>query len=63
MASTLILNGTLVNEGKIFEADILIVNGRIEQIDANLQNLNADQIIDATGLHILPGLIDDQVHF
>ena len=63
MASTLILNGTLVNEGKIFEADILIVNGRIEHIGANLQNLNADQIIDATGLHILPGLIDDQVHF
>lgn len=63
MASTLILNGTLVNEGKTFEADLLIVNGRIEQIGANLQNLNADQIIDATGLHILPGLIDDQVHF
>jgi len=63
MASTLILNGTIVNEGRIYEADILIVNDRIERIDANLQNLNADKIIDATGLHILPGLIDDQVHF
>ena len=63
MASTLILNGTIVNEGKSFEADILIVNDRIERIDKDLQNLNADKVIDATGLHILPGLIDDQVHF
>ncbi|WP_420385440.1 dihydroorotase [Roseivirga sp.] len=63
MASTLILNGTLVNEGKTFEADLLIVNDRIEQIGTDLQHLNADHIIDATGLHILPGLIDDQVHF
>lgn len=63
MASTLILNGTIVNEGKSFEADILIVNNRIERIGKDLQNLNADKVIDATGLHILPGLIDDQVHF
>ncbi len=63
MSSTLILNGTLVNEGKTIEADILIKNDRIEMIGKDLQNINADQIIDATGLHILPGLIDDQVHF
>jgi dihydroorotase len=63
MASTLLLNGTLVNEGKIFEADILIANGRIERIGKDLQHVAADQTIDATGLHILPGLIDDQVHF
>ena len=59
MASTLLLNGTLVNEGKIFEADILIANGRIERIGKDLQHVAADQTIDATGLHILPGLIDD----
>lgn len=63
MASTLILNGTIVNEASIQEADILIVNDRIERIGKDLQNLNADNVIDATGLHILPGLIDDQVHF
>ena len=63
MASTLLLNGTLVNEGKIFEADILIANGQIERIGKDLQHVAADQTIDATGLHILPGLIDDQVHF
>lgn len=63
MASTLILNGTLVNENRIFESDILIKDGLIEKIDKDLSHLSADKIIDASGLHILPGLIDDQVHF
>ncbi|MCE7994170.1 MAG: dihydroorotase [Roseivirga sp.] len=63
MASTLILNGTLVNENRIFESDILIKDGLIDKIDKDLSHLSADQIIDASGLHILPGLIDDQVHF
>lgn len=63
MASNLILNGTLVNENRIFESDILIKDGLIEKIDKDLSHLSADKIIDASGLHILPGLIDDQVHF
>lgn len=63
MASTLILNGTLVNENRIFESDILIKDGLIDKIDKDLSHLSADRIIDASGLHILPGLIDDQVHF
>ena len=63
MASTLILNGTLVNENRIFEADLLIKDGKIEKIEKDLSHLSADQVIDAAGLHILPGLIDDQVHF
>ena len=63
MASTLILNGTLVNENNIFESDILIKDGLIERIDKDLSHLSVDHVIDATGLHILPGLIDDQVHF
>lgn len=63
MASTLILNGTLVNENQIFESDILIKDGLIQKIDKNLSHLSADKVIDASGLHIMPGLIDDQVHF
>lgn len=63
MASTLILNGTLVNENRIFESDILIKDGLIDKIDKDLSHHSADRIIDASGLHILPGLIDDQVHF
>lgn len=58
----LIQNGTLVNEGRTFSADILIKNGRIERID-NLIDASADITIDAGGKHVLPGVIDDQVHF
>lgn len=63
MASVLIINGTLVNENQIFEADIFIKDGLIESIGPDLQHKQADQVIDASGKTILPGLIDDQVHF
>jgi len=63
MASILILNGTLVNENQIFEADIFIKDDLIEEIGKDLQQKEADTVIDATGKMILPGLIDDQVHF
>ncbi|WP_421976924.1 dihydroorotase [Roseivirga seohaensis] len=63
MSSILILNGKLINENKIFEADIFIENGFIQKIDKYLQHLNADEVIDASGQYVLPGLIDDQVHF
>lgn len=62
MPSILIKSATLVNEGKIFESDVFIKNGRIEQIGANL-DFKADREINAEGLHLLPGCIDDQVHF
>ena len=64
MNRILIKNASIVNEGKIFIADVLIVNERIEKISTsiNLQQLNV-KIIDANGLHLMPGLIDDQVHF
>ena len=52
-----------MNEGTITTRDILISNGRIETIGSSLQNTNADEVIDASGLTILPGMIDDQVHF
>ena len=62
MSTLLIKNATLVNENKIFKSDVFVENGRILKIDTNI-NKQADKIIDATGLHLLPGMIDDQVHF
>ncbi|MES2654844.1 MAG: dihydroorotase [Bacteroidota bacterium] len=63
MQSILIRNATLVNEGKIYGADVLIKNGFIEKIDTNAIAMKADIEIDATGKYLLPGVIDDQVHF
>jgi len=62
MSSLLIKSAQIVNEGTITVADIYINNGRIEKI-ANELNMKADREINAEGLHLLPGLIDDQVHF
>ena len=58
----LIKNAKLVNEGKIYESDVLIENKKIKKIAKKIAT-DADQIIDAKGLHMLPGVIDDQVHF
>lgn len=63
MAGLLITQGTLVNEGRRFEADVLIDDGRIVAIDGDLSHRRADRVIDASGRLILPGMIDDQVHF
>jgi dihydroorotase len=63
MSSILIRNAKLVNENKIFHADVFIKNGFIEKIDTNGISIQADRVIDAEGLYLLPGLIDDQVHF
>ncbi len=62
MSSILIKSAQLVNEGKVEVADVYISNGRIEMIAQEI-NHPADQEISAEGLHLLPGLIDDQVHF
>jgi len=59
----LILNALVVNEGKISPADIFIKDGIIEQIGTNLSHLKTKKVIDATGKYLLPGVIDDQVHF
>ncbi|MES2837435.1 MAG: dihydroorotase [Bacteroidota bacterium] len=59
----LIKNASVVNEGKICIANILINNGLIEKISENEINEKAQHVIDAKGLHLFPGLIDDQVHF
>ncbi len=60
--SLLIKNGILVNRSKIFKSDIFIENERITLIAPSIDT-KADRIIDANGKYILPGLIDDQVHF
>lgn len=61
---TLIKNATIVNEGKSFKADVLIVGGKIEKIAEMISPKSAEtKVIDADGLHLLPGVIDDQVHF
>ncbi|HEY5624158.1 MAG TPA: dihydroorotase [Gammaproteobacteria bacterium] len=62
MSRTLIVNGTLVNEGEIVETDILIDDDRIARIGGGLTAGPRDSVIDAAGCHVLPGLIDDQVH-
>jgi dihydroorotase len=59
---TLIKNATMVNEGEQFKTDVLISDGKIVKIENNCEE-KADRIIEAKGLHLLPGIIDDQVHF
>ncbi len=63
MDSTLILNAKIVNEGSVFESDLLIKGSHIEKIDRNLQSTPAKKVIDAKGKHLIAGAIDDQVHF
>jgi dihydroorotase len=62
MSSLLIRNARLVNEGRIFEADLLVRHGRIDKIAPSI-TARADEEIDAAGQWLLPGMIDDQVHF
>jgi len=62
MSTILIKNAQVVNEGTINVQDLFIKNGRIEKIAGTL-DMEADQVINAEGLHLFPGLIDDQVHF
>ena len=59
---TLIKNAKLVNEGQVYQADVLIENQIIKEISSEIK-IEADYVIDAKGLHLLPGVIDDQVHF
>ncbi len=64
MKSFLIKKAKLVNGGVITEADVLITGEKIAAIDKNLSEIPSNtRIIDASGKYLLPGLIDDQVHF
>jgi len=63
--STFLIKGaTVVNESQIFQADVRIEGERIAEISrAGLSAKNQEKVIDARGLHLIPGMIDDQVHF
>lgn len=63
MAQYLLQNAQVVNEGKIRSGDIRIKHGRIDQIASQISATPVDTVIDLTGKYILPGMIDDQVHF
>ncbi|WP_430614308.1 dihydroorotase [Flavobacterium sp. JP2137] len=63
MNSFLIKNGQLVNEGQVFFADILVEDGLIAKIAPHIESSADVRVIDAQGCYVLPGMIDDQVHF
>ena len=63
MASILIKNGLLINENQQYIADIYVEDGFIAEINKNGISRSADKTIDAAGKWIVPGVIDDQVHF
>lgn len=62
MKSYIIKNARVVNEGKISSVEVLIKNGRIEKIASEITSPNAE-VIDAENNFLIPGMIDDQVHF
>ena len=63
MDKLLITNARLVNEGETKDADVLIVGERIEKIGTGLSADDVATVIDADGKILMPGMIDDQVHF
>lgn len=63
MSRIIIQNATIINEGKHFLASVTINNGIIEEIGHNVEIKKADIVIDGSGKFLIPGVIDDQVHF
>lgn len=63
MSATLIKNAQVVNEGVVIETDVRIVGQRIDRIAKGIEAHPDDSIIDAKGRFLIPGMIDDQVHF
>lgn len=64
MNTVLIKNANIVNEGKIFKGDVLIDGDRIAEISESISAKSANtKIINADGKYLMPGMIDDQVHF
>jgi dihydroorotase len=62
MSKTIIKNGLIFNRGKSFQSDMLIKGERIVKIDRDISDPNA-KIINAENMWVIPGIIDDQVHF
>jgi dihydroorotase len=63
MADTLFINGRIVNRGIIYEADLVVSEGRIKKIAEGISPKENTIIVDLKGNYLLPGAIDDQVHF
>ena len=63
MTATLIKHARVVNEDQIKETDLRIVGQRIERIEREIEAQQSDHVIEANGCYLLPGMIDDQVHF
>ena len=63
MKKTLIKNAFVVNEGETKKMDVLIEAGKISHLGKAIQADEHTTVIEAAGKHLLPGLIDDQVHF
>ena len=63
MKTVLIKNATIVNEGEIFEGDLLIEGGYIAKIGSDISVKNPTVVLEAKGKWLLPGMIDSQVHF
>ncbi len=61
--ATLIVNARLVNEGREFDGDLRIADGRIAEVGQGLASRHGETVVDAAGRRLLPGMIDDQVHF
>ncbi len=59
----LIANARLVNEGRIRDADVLIEGQRIDKIADSIAATEDMHVIDAAGRYLMPGMVDDQVHF
>lgn len=62
MSRILFKNGTVISNNEKFEADVLVVNDRIERIDRDITDEQA-KVVDLIGKWLIPGMIDDQVHF
>ncbi|GAA5219010.1 dihydroorotase [Corallincola platygyrae] len=63
MSALVIKNARIVNEGKVVEGDVQIVGDRIDKVASSIAVADSDQVIDAKGAWLMPGMIDDQVHF
>jgi dihydroorotase len=63
MTNYVLKNAQIVNEGKTITSDLRIANGRIDKIASDITPAVGDVVLDLSGKHIFPGMIDDQVHF
>ena len=60
---TLVKGGCIVNEGRLTDGNIVVEDGDIQEITTLLPEGSFDEVVDASGCYVLPGVIDDHVHF